>query len=169
MDSQNDLRKKNIEEILTVAVEYCHFAESAHKYKPQDIYAYLQKVLPLLYLKGAMMPMDISVQNPEANERFVTAENYEIIYTDVKEKLGEADVFWAYDSDNANKELEKMSMAEHLADMYQDLKDFVLLYGKGTQAAQENAAYSCRYYFDTHWGQRAIRLLDVVHQRSAIN
>ncbi len=53
--------------------------------------------------------------------------------------------------------------------MYQDLKDFVLLYGKGTQAAQENAAYSCRYYFDTHWGPRAIRLLDVVHQRLAIN
>lgn len=164
MDSQ----QKNVEEMLTVAVEYCHFAESAHKYKLEEVYAYLQKVLPLLYLKGAMMPTHTIVNNPEANERFVTAENYEIIYEELRKKWGEADEFWAIDANNENKEVEKMSMAEQLADIYQDLKDFVLLYAKATRAAQENAIYSCRYYFDTHWGERSLRLLKVVHARVAL-
>lgn len=158
------LHKKNIEEMITVAVEYCHFVESAHKYKVEEVHAYLQKVLPLLYLKGAMLPQHIVVNNPEANERFVTAETYDIIYSEMKEKWGADDVFWAYDADNENKEVEKMSMAEQLSDMYQDLKDFVLLYAKGTQAAQENAAANCRLYYDTHWGPRCLRLLHEVHR-----
>ena len=150
-------------EMLTVANEYCHFIEKAHQYKNQDILEYLQKIFPLLYLKGALLP-SIEVQMPEANERFVTAENYEILLNELHNKLDTQDSFWSIDHiEKTNINPEKASLAEQLSDVYQDLKDFVLLYAKGTQAAQENAVHDCKLFFETHWGYRLVQAQKYVH------
>lgn len=157
------ISSKNVTEMLTVANEYCHFIEKAHQYEEKDILNYLQKILPLLYLKGSLLP-SVEVTMPEANERFVTAETYEIIYNEVMNKFKPNDSFW--DVDHAElKDItpEKISLADQLTDIYQDLKDFILLYAKGTKAAQENAVHDCKHFFEIHWGYRLVQALKYIH------
>ena len=57
----------------------------------------------------------------------------------------------------------KASIADNLTDVYQDLKDFIILYTKNTQTACENAAFECKLQFETHWGIRVINALKAIH------
>lgn len=150
-------------EMLTVANEYCHFIEKAHNYKTKDIIEYMQKMLPLMYLKGSLLP-NVEVQVPEANEKFVTEENWEIIFNELRNKFKPNDEYWSVDHSDFNfNEAEKASLADNLTDIYQDLKDFVLLYSKGTEAAKENAVRDCKLYFEIHWGYRVVQALKYIH------
>ncbi len=159
----NAITSKNVTEMLTVANEYCHFLEKAHKYDTKEVLSYLQKIFPLLYLKGSLLPT-VNVQMPEANERFVTAENYEILFNELRNKFKPQDEFWMIDHlQKQDINPEKASLSEHLTDIYQDLKDFILLYAKGTQAAQENAVNDCKVFYETHWGDRLVNAQKYVH------
>lgn len=159
----NSVSSKNVMEMLTVANEYCHFVEKAYNYKTKDILEYMQKILPLMYLKGSLLP-DVEVKVPEANEKFVTEENWEIIFNELRDKFKPNDEYWTMDhSDFKFNEPDKVSLADNLTDIYQDVKDFVLLYGKGTEAAKENAVRDCKLYFQTHWGYRLVQALKYIH------
>ena len=159
----NIVSSKNVMEMLTVANEYCHFIEKAHQYDTKDIFEYLQKISPLLYLKGCLLP-DVVVEVPEANERFVTEENWEIIFNELRNKFKPNDEYWVIDhTDFGFNEPNKASLADNLTDIYQDLKDFVLLYAKGTEAAKENAVHDCKIYFQTHWGYRLVQVQKYLH------
>lgn len=161
--SEDITLKKSILEILTVANEYCHFIENIGNKSAGDILEFIDKIGPLLYLKGTLIP-DIAVQNPEANERFVTSEQWENIFYALREKLGPKDEFWIIDPQYINKdEPLKASLSENIADIYQDMKDFLLLYQKNTFAARENAVNECRSLFGTHWGYRIANILPKVH------
>lgn len=154
---------RNVLEMLTVANEFCLFMEGIEKYTKEDIISYLQKLCPLLYIKGATLPF-IKPENPESYQRFVTEENWETIYSDVKEKLGKDDDFYMVDyNDDDYTNPVKVSVAEYIADIYQDMKDFVLLYQLNTKTARENAASECRFLFERHWGFRTIEVHKIFH------
>jgi hypothetical protein len=118
---------------------------------------------PLLYLKGSMLP-ELKVENSEAYERYVTEEVWENIFNELRNKFGKADEFWFIDEETFNDdEITKGSMAEHLTDVYQDLKDFVFLYSKNTSDAILNAVYECRYLYQTNWGYKLSRIQKNIH------
>jgi hypothetical protein len=60
-------------------------------------------------------------------------------------------------------ESEKGSITEFMTDLYQDMKDFVLLYQKNTVAARENAVHSCKQLFEEHWGVKLINTHKAIH------
>ncbi|NVO02953.1 MAG: DUF5063 domain-containing protein [Bacteroidetes bacterium] len=154
---------KNVIEMLTVANEFCHFLENAETYGKHDVLSFIQKVSPLLYIKGALMPKVLE-ETTEANERFVNEEQWSEVYNCMKDKFGEDDVFFNTDVYNDENVLIKSSIAEHLADVYQDLKDFLMLYKKGLLPAQENAIQECVNLFERHWGIRIVAAQKAVHQ-----
>lgn len=150
---------KQVLEFITVANDFCIFIEKSISYDKETILEYVNKVTPLLYIKGVLIP-DILPSNPDANEKFVTEEMWTDIYSALKNILDKDDT--AYITENTkdeNAQLIKISISELIADMYQDLKDFILLYQKNTKDAKENAVKSVRDYFLTHWGQRSIFIL----------
>jgi hypothetical protein len=149
-------------DMFTVANEYCIFIEKAGKYQKSDVYNYLLKVFPLLYIKGALMPT-IEVEFPEANERYVTEEQWLIVFNELKEISGEDDMFNYCDPGDEPAEVVKQSLAENLADIYQDMKDFVLLYSKEMHAARENAVHEIGSLFKSHWGHRALMCQTHLH------
>ncbi|NVN95182.1 MAG: DUF5063 domain-containing protein [Bacteroidetes bacterium] len=163
MLSEEPAVSRNVIEMITVANEYCLFLEGIEKYTKEDIISYFQKICPLMYLKGSTLPFVI-VENPEINERFVTEENWLTIFNDVKAKMGKDDDFWMVDyNDDDYDNPVKTSVAEYLADIYQDMKDFLLLYQRNTKAARENAVSECRLLFERHWGFRAIEIHKIFH------
>lgn len=150
-------------EMLTVANEYCFFIESTENKTKDGILKFVNSLLPLLYLKGTLLPA-IEVENPEANERFVTEEQWENIFNALREKFGDSDEFWIIDPQHVNEsEPLKASLSENLADIYQDMKDLVMLYQKNTLPARENAMADCKLLFETHWGFRIANILSRLH------
>jgi len=154
---------KPILEMITVANEFCYYLENAEEKSKTGILEFMNRILPLLYLKGSLLP-DIEVENPEANEKFVTEEQWERIFLMLRDKFGKQDEFWTIDPLYINDtEPLKASIAENIADIYQDMKDFVLLFKKNTHAARQNAAAECRALFQTHWGYRVGNILPKIH------
>ncbi len=155
MNNAEPIYSQAVLDMFTVANEYCMFAEKATGYEKSDIYQYLFKVFSLMYLKGALIP-EIDVMHPEANERYVTEEQWQAIFNDFRNKFVEDDFFHFCDPKVSNADTELKSLAENLADIYQDMKDFVLLYSKELQAARENAVHEIGRLFKSHWGQRVL-------------
>ena len=154
---------KNVIEFLTVANEYCLFIEKSENYSKIDILQFLQKISPLLYLKGSLLPV-VNVENKETNERFVTEEQWETIFNELRKKFNKDDNYWFIDFNSPDEnDPVKASLAENFADIYQDLKDFVMLYQKNTRAAKQNAVYECKLLFKTHWGYCITNAQKAIH------
>lgn len=153
---------RNILEMLAVANEYCVFVEKADVYSTDELLGFFQKISPLLYIKGALLPI-IEPSNPEANERFVTEEKWELIFNSLRIKFQPSDEFWSADTEFGTPEILKGSMAEHFTDIYQDLKDFLILYQRSSIAAKENAVAECRRLFANHWGIRIANVQKAMH------
>ena len=162
-DNADFVISNKVIEMLTVANEYCLFTEKIKDYKKDDVVLYYSRMMPLLYLKCSLLP-DLEIDDSSAHEKFVIEEEWLGIYRDAKELLGKDNYFiWLNDDVNVNDETPKSDSAELLADLYQDLKDFVLLYQKETLAAKENAVYWLKYYFKLQWGEKNIKLLYFAH------
>lgn len=154
---------RNVLEMLAVANEYCVFIEKSDDFTTDELLGFLQKISSLLYIKGALLPI-IEPSDPDANERFVTEEKWEMVFNALRAKFQPSDEFWFADAAfEENAELLKASMAEHFTDIYQDLKDFLILYQKNSIVAKENAVAECRRLFASHWGMRIANVQKALH------
>lgn len=152
----------NVLDMLTVANEFCLFTEKAESYNPEEVYQYYAKICPLLYLKGAILP-EVEPDEEFPGERFVNEDQWESIYNSLLTVFASNDNFFTLSYENSDNVPLRASIAEHLADIYQDLKDFVLLYQKNLEYARQNAVHECRTLFITHWGKRIAALLPALH------
>lgn len=149
-------------EFLAVAQKYCLFIEEIEKYDKQQVFDYMHKALPLLYVRGSVIP-EINPEDYEANEKYVTEEQWQNTFNEIREKLGKDDEYWFLENDNPLNEPVKGSIADNLTDLYQDMKDFVILYQKPIRDAKKVAVWEIRELFKAHWGFRVVNLLKVMH------
>ncbi len=163
-EMQDDITMgKNALEMLLVANEFCFFMDTLEKKSKTSIMEFVHRVLPLMYTKGSLLP-DVTVENPEANMRFVTEEQWENVFNALREKFGGDDEYWVIDPLYINEtEPLKASLSENLADIYQDMKDFILLYQKNTIAARQNAVADCKTLFAEHWGYKIGNIMLQLH------
>ncbi len=154
---------KTVLEMLTVANEYCLFLEKAENYDRQDVLVFLQKICPLIYIKASLLPA-IELNDEEAAEHFVTEEEWEVVFNTLHLKFGEDDLYYFIDPhERSHTDPVKTSLAENFTDIYQDLKDFVLLYQKPRKASMEYAVYECKRLFETRYGFRLVRAHSALH------
>lgn len=156
---------RNVIEFVTVANEFCSFAESAGSLSRKIFLSRLQKMLPLLYLKASLLPDPGEPdEETETPEKFVSEEDYEFVLGKIKARLGELDGYpEIFDPAAALGEMIESSIAENVADIYQDLKDFILAYRIGTTDVMRAALRECRNNFEQYWGQRLVNGLRAVH------
>ncbi|HRS53901.1 MAG TPA: DUF5063 domain-containing protein [Bacteroidales bacterium] len=167
---QDDIvSQKKVIEFYTVASEFCRFIESTTHNDKLVFKETILRLLLLLYLKGSLLPK-LLPKDENANERFVNEEQWQEIYLLLKSILKEDDDFdkilleEEIDSSFENK-INKGSISEHLADIWQDIKDFVLLFNKNNIAAKENAIWSCYILFRENWGRKTAELINVLHNK----
>src|SRR5690554_5810016 len=96
MSTTDPTLSRNILEMADVASEFCNFVEATANLRQQAFFNSLQGLVPLLYLRGTLLP-EIEPEFPEANERFVTEEQYEGLFNALRELTGELDEFWYID------------------------------------------------------------------------
>jgi len=150
-------------EFLRVAHEYCIFIEKASEKINTDIYDFFLKIGPLIYLKGKLLPL-ISPEYPETSERFVTEEEWQDIFNILRAEFTADDEYHQVNYEEFNEyEAVKSSLSENFTDIYQDLKDFILLYQRNSQAAKQNAVHDCKSLFETRWGPKILSNLRYIH------
>jgi hypothetical protein len=160
LDPENSL---NVLEFIRVAHEYCLFTEKSDEKNKADIYDFFLKIGPLLYLKGKLLP-EIIPDYPESSERFVTEEEWQEIFNMFRADFLEEDEYYHVNYEEFNEfEAVKASLSENLTDIYQDLKDFVLLYQKNSQTARQNAVHDCKALFETRWGPMVLSSVRYIH------
>ncbi len=151
-------------EFLAVAHKYCLYIEGVGRQKKMEVFDALHKALPLLYVKGALLP-EVVVEDFSLNEKYVTVENWQNVFNELRAKFENDDEFWFIENDNPYNDLRKGSVSDMLTDIYQDMKDFVILYQKPMRDAKKIAVWEIKELFKAHWGLRAANLLKVFHYK----
>lgn len=155
---------KNVIEFVTVAAEFCSFLERAESMKRSTFIDTSLKILPLLYLKASMLPKCDTI-GEEALETYVTEEIYEILRINLAGLLGEKDDFldvFVEDMVYSDQPIKK-SISEELADIYQDIKDFIFVFQLGLNETMNDSLAICQENFETVWGQKLLNTLRALH------
>jgi hypothetical protein len=166
MDTNPDpVYSRNVVEFVAVANEFCKYAEHASELKGDELLKILQRILPLLYLKASLLPQ-LEPFFEDGNEKFVTESDWTAISDTLREKFGTADDYLEVFDDKI-KETEGpvvSSISENMADIYQDMKDFLLLYQTGTGEVMNDAVWECRMNFENFWGQKLVNSMRAIHK-----
>lgn len=55
-------------------------------------------------------------------------------------------------------------ISEGLADIYQDIKDFIFVFRQGVNRNMHNALATCQDNFKLYWGQKLVNTLRALHE-----
>lgn len=157
------IQSRQVLEMLTVANDFTLFIEKAEEYTREQTLVYLQRVFPVIYLKASLLP-EIKVTDEDAIEHYVTEEQWETIFNTIRQKLGQEDLYYFIDlHEKTQQDAILASIAENITDIYQDLKDFMLLIQKPQLTFQENAVRECYQLFQTHFGYKLANCHTAIH------
>ena len=155
----------HVVEFTAVANEFCKYAEHAGEMKGEEILKIMQRLLPLLYLKASFLPV-LEPVFEDGNEKFVTESDWFRIHDAFRLKLGTSDDYLVLPDQYLTGEDGPVagSISEDLADIYQDMKNFILLYQTGTSEVMNDAVWECRINFENYWGIKLINALRAIHK-----
>jgi len=154
-------RSRSALEMLTVANEYCLFFEGTEKYSAQDIMTYFHRIAPLLYLKGSLLP-DVEPEEGVFAGHYVTEEQWEGIFKTLRDKLGNEAKYYLHDH---NFDSVEASLAENIADVYQDMKDFIMMFQNNTSQAHRQALYQVKSLYPNRWGMILANAIPAMHRK----
>jgi hypothetical protein len=102
----------------------------------------------------------------DGNEKFVTEADWNIINDTLREKFGTANDYLEVFDEKINQSEGPIasSISENMADIYQDMKDFLLLYQTGTNEVMNDAVWECRMNFENFWGQKLVNSMRAIHK-----
>lgn len=155
---------KNSIEFVTVAAEYCGFIERSRGADRKSFVDTALKILPLLYLKASLIP-ECEMIGEDSLEVFVTEDDYECVRRAIADVMGyQDDYLEVFLPDMAYSDTPiKKCISEDLADIYQDLKDFIGVFQLGLNATMNDALYVCKEHFAEFWGQRLVNTMRALH------
>lgn len=155
---------KNSIEFVTVAAEYCGFIERSREVGKQSFVDTALKILPLLYLKASLLP-ECELMGEDNLETFVTEDDYEYVRRSIAKVLGAQDDYLeVFHPDIAYSDTPiKKCISEDLADIYQDLKDFIGVFQSGLNVTMNDSLCVCKEHFAEFWGQRLVNTMRALH------
>ena len=156
---------RNVIEFVAVANEYCKYAEHASQLKGDELLRILQRMLPLMYIKASLLPQ-LNPYFEDGNEKFVTEPDWMLMHETLRNKFGTADDYLEVFDEKTNETEGPVisSISENMADIYQDIKDFLLLYQTGTAEVMNDALWECRMNFENFWGQKLVNAMRAIHK-----
>lgn len=165
MEEKSDIVfSRNTVEFVTVAAEFCAYLEQANTRTRKEFVDTMLKILPLLYLKAQMLPNEERI-NDEDLEDFVSEDSYEILRINISDLLGDKDTYldvFVEEMKYSDTPITK-NISEDLADIYQDIKNFVCLFQVGINETMHDAIIECNEHFRLYWGQRTVNTLRALH------
>lgn len=163
-NAKNPIYARNTLEFVTVALEYCAFVEKAGEKGRFPFVDKATKLLPLLYLKATLLP-DVETDDFFEPEMCITEEMYESVRTEIASVMEDKDTYLdTFHTDMAYRDTPiAASISENLADVYQDVGNFVSLFREGNEEVMLQAIALCSQNFREYWGQQVLNALKALH------
>jgi hypothetical protein len=163
----NPIYDNNTLEFVTAALEFCSSLERIHEHDMFLFVNHATKILPLLYVKAALLP---EIDEPEDMEDaapayFITEEAYDALRTRIANLLGEHDSYletFLPDMQYSDTPIIAF-ISENIADVYQDVGNFIALFRQGYEETMLIALSLCSENFRLYWGQSLLNALKALH------
>lgn len=151
-------------DFVTISVEFCSFLERMEVTSREEWMKKLLRILPLLYVKATLLPF-AEVSNDEYAESFVSEHDYIRVSNQISTLLGEDNIYldvFLEDMKYSDRPISSF-ISEDIADIYQDVRNFVSVYQYGLEDAMTNALHTCTENFNSYWGQKLVNVLRPLH------
>jgi hypothetical protein len=156
---------KNTLEFVAVAKSYCDLMEQLEDMNQERLVDTATKLLPLLYLKASLLPESDPVSEEEP-ETFATEDQYQELVSVLSGILGNQDAY--LDVFHPDIQLSDTPVAnfisENLADIWQDMYNFISVFRIGYEETMNDALHNCRANFRHYWGQSLVNVLRALHR-----
>ncbi len=167
MDDQagNRVYEKDALEFATVAGEFCNLLETVAEFPRKRFLVTMQQLLSLLYLKAVQVG-EVETMIDGDIEKVLTEDEWIAVKNKVSLKLGGFDNYIEIKQPDTTVDGEEVSvsLSECLADIYQDLSDFVHLFQIGSVEIMNDVLWECKQNFENYWGPRLLAVMDSFHQ-----
>ena len=149
---------------IALSNEFCSAIENAMEFEKEDFVAKMLKMLPRIY----MTVTDIDIE--ESNEDYYSLPYLdESVYDNLRSQLaalmGEDDVFLeTFEEDMKYSDAPvSATISEDLADIYQQLYNFVASVRDVDTEAINSIIITCKEDFASYWGQTLCNVLRALH------
>lgn len=153
-------------DMLTVSAEYCIFLEKlpSTEMNKKSFLEKITKVLPLIYVKASLLPV-LEENGFDELPEIVTEDDYEDVRQAVWRLLKADDEYLEVFTPDMQYSEAAMTrtVSEDLADIYQDLKNFVAIFADRNEGAMQDAIVKVSDNFRSYWGQRLVNAMRPLH------
>ncbi|MDR1762434.1 MAG: DUF5063 domain-containing protein [Dysgonamonadaceae bacterium] len=158
------LYSKYTEDFVRSALDFCVLAEKTGQTDKTTFVNNMVRVLPLLYLKASIIP-PIKEDNGSELEQRVSEAMYERVRDAVSAILGDDDLYLEtfHPDIKMSDSPVAVRISEDLADIYQDLGNFIAEFKNGQTETMNDSLALCIRNFEKYWGQRLVNSLRALH------
>jgi hypothetical protein len=153
------------ERFRATAVRFCELVDSSVTMGRSQLLLSVYVILPqlihdLINLPAAKLPDEEGTR--EARQTRLTPQQWHSLYERLKAQLGGWDLYRQVFDPTRDTEAIHGSLADDIADIYRDLKDYV---GRPTfdGAVINGVIWASRFGYYSHWGQHALDALRTIH------
>ncbi len=163
-DIEKIVYDKSVIDFVTIAVEICVFLEKNELLPREEWIDRILKMLPLLYVKALLLPETFATDE-ELSATFVREEDYSRVMNGISEVMGEEDTYLDVFVEDMKYSDTPVSafVSENIADIYQDIRNFVSVYQFGLTDRMNDALFQCKENFRLYWGQKLVNVLRPLH------
>ena len=164
MNKIDSLIALQTKEFVKICRRYFEYLEKLPDKKLSDFWLVQLRMLPEIY-NGVFHLPQIEDRYSSDVEKFVTERDYNKIFINVVSFIGALDRFSDFSdlSHPGTMKVVNASVSEMLTDIYQELKDFVLLYETGTLENMNDAIADCFDTFGQYWGVKLLTATRIIH------
>ena len=167
MEDQNRiLYSEEVLGFVRLAKEYCTLLETELNLSREIFTRFILYNLPAVYSAMIRIPV-IEPYFEEGNEKFVTEQDWSEVYRKVAACMAENNEFLDIpaESEFDRSELVTRYISEDLADIYQDLRDFLEVYRNSPEDVMNDALWECQGSFTGSWGAKILRVSTAMHRQ----
>ena len=164
IDMSDVILSKQTEDFVRTALEFCVLVEK-HTQSGKDFFINnMIKVLPLLYLKVSIIP-PLEDNYDSDLETKVNEEMYNRVEESISDLFGNENLYLEtfHPDIRLSDSPIAVKISEDLADIYQDLGNFIAVFKNGQRETMNDSLSLCLRNFENYWGQRLLNALRALH------
>ena len=160
-------RTQSYQSLLLDARAFCSTIENIDRLPTNDICATLQRQLLSLYKNGQDLNL-VSIDTGDSAQKPPPKEELKSIIDSLSFKLPER-YYWHVFEPTQQNDLEPVcgDLADDLGDIYEELKNAVLLIDTGRLENIQHGMWNLKFGFDAHWGRHCIDAIYALHYFSS--
>lgn len=162
---ENIVYSAEVLEFVRLAKEYCTLMETPLKLESQIFIRFSLYSLPALYSSMIRIP-EVDTVFDEGVEKFVTEAQWADVYRKVEALAGMNNDYLDIPDEKEfdRSELVTRKISEDMADIYQDLRDFLEVFRNSPEEIMNDALWECQNTFLNSWGTKTLRVATALNR-----